>query len=120
MGPREIEWEYLDWMHLVRDRGQWQTDSNGFSGSIKGWEFLDWLSDYLPLKWHCTRCSQLYTSFRLLIDHTVTSCDVCILLRSLRAFTLCYVMLSVCHPQSIYRKNRFSPSYVLLQIKSSC
>jgi hypothetical protein len=37
-----------NWIQLVQDRVQWQAFVHGNepSGSIKGGEFLDWLSDY--------------------------------------------------------------------------
>jgi hypothetical protein len=48
MDLREIRWEGVDWMHLAQDRGQWRAfmkKGNESSGSVKGGEFLDWLSD---------------------------------------------------------------------------
>jgi hypothetical protein len=49
---REIEWEGGNWMHLAQDRDQWQAsvNSNEPLGSMKGREFLDWVSDYKLLK----------------------------------------------------------------------
>jgi hypothetical protein len=44
----EIGWESVNWMHLAQDRDQWQPLANTAMnpGSIKGREFLDYLSDY--------------------------------------------------------------------------
>jgi hypothetical protein len=43
----------MNWIHLAKDRGLWWvlvTHGNEPSGSIKGGEFLDKLSDYKLLK----------------------------------------------------------------------
>jgi hypothetical protein len=44
MDLREIGWEVVDWIHVTQDRDQWQVLVNT-SGSIRGREFLDYLSD---------------------------------------------------------------------------
>jgi hypothetical protein len=44
MDPREIEWEYVDWIHLAKDMDQWwgsRKHGNELSSSIKGRELLD-------------------------------------------------------------------------------
>jgi hypothetical protein len=50
MDLKEIGCEDVDWIYLAQDRGQWRAieHSNQPSGSIKGGEFLDHLSDF----WH--------------------------------------------------------------------
>jgi len=43
----EIAWE-VDWIHLAQDRNQWRgccEHGKEPSGSLKGGEFVDWLSD---------------------------------------------------------------------------
>jgi hypothetical protein len=42
MDLRKIGWEGVDWLHLAQDRDRWWEPS----GSIKGGELLDYLSDY--------------------------------------------------------------------------
>jgi len=48
MGPREIAWEGVDWIHLAQNRCQWQDLFNTVMnfGSHKGKTFLDYLSAY--------------------------------------------------------------------------
>jgi len=49
MDLREIGWEGVDWLHLAQNKDQQQAVVNMVnepSGSIKSWEFLDYLSDY--------------------------------------------------------------------------
>jgi len=38
------------WIQLAQDRGQWRAVVNNLSGFIKGWEFLDQLSDCQSLE----------------------------------------------------------------------
>jgi hypothetical protein len=49
--------EGVGWMHVVQDRDQWQAlvnkHKNGPLSSIKGWTFIDYLSDYYFLKKYC-------------------------------------------------------------------
>jgi hypothetical protein len=49
MNLREIGWEDVEWMNLTQDRDQWWALVNvvvNLLGSIKGEEFLDYLSEY--------------------------------------------------------------------------
>jgi hypothetical protein len=51
MDRRKIGWEGVDWMHLTHNRYQRWAHEHGNKplGSIKGREFLDWLSNcWLP------------------------------------------------------------------------
>jgi hypothetical protein len=44
MDVRKGRWEFVDWIHVARDRDQWRgccEHGNEPSGSIKGGEFLD-------------------------------------------------------------------------------
>jgi hypothetical protein len=53
MDCRIIGWEAVDWMHLAQDRDHLAgccDHSNEPPCFIKGWEFLDHLSDYYLLK----------------------------------------------------------------------
>jgi phenylalanine-4-hydroxylase len=46
MDLKEIGWDDMDWIHLSEDRNQWQAFMNtamNLRGSIKCWEFLEWL-----------------------------------------------------------------------------
>jgi hypothetical protein len=41
-------WEVVHWIHLTQDRGQWRAlceHGNELPSSMKGREFLDWLSE---------------------------------------------------------------------------
>jgi hypothetical protein len=42
MNPREIGWDGMDWIDLAQDRDH-SEHSNEPPGSIKCWEFLEWL-----------------------------------------------------------------------------
>jgi hypothetical protein len=52
MDFRETVYTSVDWIHLAQDRDQWRLFVNTVisSGSIKGEDFLDRLSDYEVLK----------------------------------------------------------------------
>jgi hypothetical protein len=49
MDFREIGWDGMDWIDLAQDRDHWRAVVNtvmNLLGSIKCWEFLEWLSDW--------------------------------------------------------------------------
>jgi hypothetical protein len=53
MDLREIGWDGMDWIDLAQGRDQWEgscEDGNEPSGSIKCWEFLEWLHNWQLLK----------------------------------------------------------------------
>jgi hypothetical protein len=51
MNIRENGWEGVYWIHLAQNRDQWRLlYGNVPLGSIKGGEFLDYVSDYQRLK----------------------------------------------------------------------
>jgi hypothetical protein len=53
MDLREIGWNGMDWIDLVQDRDQWRALVNtvmNLQGSIKRWEFLEWLHNWQLLK----------------------------------------------------------------------
>jgi hypothetical protein len=53
MDLSEIRWGVVDWIHLAQDKDQWRClneHGNKRLDSIKGGEFIDWLSDYQLLK----------------------------------------------------------------------
>jgi hypothetical protein len=52
MDLREIGWDGMDWIDLAQDRDLWRdiVNTNEPSGSIKCWEFLEWLQNWQLLK----------------------------------------------------------------------
>jgi hypothetical protein len=52
MDLREIRWDDVDWIDLSQDRDQWRALVNTVMnlGSIKCWEFLEWLHNGQLLK----------------------------------------------------------------------
>jgi hypothetical protein len=52
MDLREIGWDGMDWNDVAQDRDQWRAlvNTNEPSGSIKCWEFLEWLHNWQLLK----------------------------------------------------------------------
>jgi predicted metal-dependent peptidase len=58
---KERRCNYMDWMHLTQDSDQWQSIVNAVmtSGSIKGGEFFDQLSECQLLKKNSAPCISL-------------------------------------------------------------
>jgi hypothetical protein len=53
MDLRETGWDGVDWIDMAQDRDQWRALVNtvmNLRGSIKCWEFLEWLHNWQLLK----------------------------------------------------------------------